>query len=93
MIVDNQIIINITNKNKGYYISKGYSICGYGKYTVNVIDIPTHSHVIITVSCSVCGVIKQIKYCDYNKITTNNTTQNLIIEVLFFHVSLLSVPY
>lgn len=74
MIVDNQIIINITNKNKGYYISKGYSICGYGKYTVNVIDIPTHSHVIITVSCSVCGVIKQIKYCDYNKITTNNTT-------------------
>jgi hypothetical protein len=73
MLLDEYIIINITNKNKKYFKNKGYDITQNGKYSIKIIDLPKGSHVRIRVKCDICNQEKEINYYDYYNITKDNT--------------------
>jgi very-short-patch-repair endonuclease len=71
MILNEKILVKINNKNRNYYIKKGYCITS-DVIDIKIIDLPTQSHQIILVKCDICNNIKQIQYDQYNKNTKNN---------------------
>lgn len=80
MIITEFISVLITNKNRKYYINKGYDINNNGYYTINISDLNKNSHTLVEVSCDTCHENKLIKYCDYNKVTKNNTEKYYCIK-------------
>jgi hypothetical protein len=73
MLLNEYTTINISNKNKKYYIKTGYDIKKFGKYVIKTKDLSSGSHVKVNVKCVHCNNIKNVRYYDYYKITTNNT--------------------
>ena len=72
MFREDKININITNKNKKYYINKGYNIVNKS-LLINIDDLPKNSIVKINVKCENCKSIKNIQYRNYlkSKLTYN----------------------
>lgn len=68
MILDKELFVNITNRNKKFYISKGYT-CNDDKLKVDINDIPNNSHSLINVMCDNCGYCKKSIYKNYFNIT------------------------
>lgn len=70
MIIENQtIIMTWTNRNKEYYIAKGYIFTKiYDKFEVKLEDVPLQSHVEVLVKCDYCGDVIKVKYQNYNNI-------------------------
>jgi len=66
MILDKKIEVNITNRNKKYFIDKGYD-CFKNKIIVDIEDLPKYSKIKIKVKCDICGKEKIITYGAYNK--------------------------
>jgi hypothetical protein len=64
MIKDEEIEINITNRNKSYFEKLRYFING-NKLKIKTIDLPKNSHVKINVICDICKkeyVLMYVKY-------------------------------
>jgi formylmethanofuran dehydrogenase subunit E len=66
MLINDTILINITNKNKRYYSNLGYNISDT-TLSVRVIDLPINSIFKVLVKCEKCGEIKEIQYRNYLK--------------------------
>jgi hypothetical protein len=68
MILDKEIITNISHWNIEYYKTKGYiDIKCNQKLKILVEDLPTESNLKINVKCDICGKEKIIAYQKYNK--------------------------
>ena len=68
MIIDKEIFVNITNRNKKFYTLKGYT-CNDDNLKVDIKDIPNNSHILINVRCDNCGCSKKSIYKNYYNIT------------------------
>ena len=76
MILDDKIQIKINNKNISHYTLKGFkNIKTNDIINVKPIDIPIYSRVVVKCKCTNCGFIKDIKINDYNKSTSNQTSE------------------
>lgn len=71
MILDKFISIKPSNKNRSYYLYKGYDVSN--DINVKIEDLPTFSHYKINVKCDVCGKEKELIYHKYMKNTKMNT--------------------
>jgi len=74
MIVDYETLVNVTNKTKSYFISKGYDVENKKQIRIKIIDLATFSHHNIKVKCDICGCEKMLGYYKYMKNTKLNTT-------------------
>lgn len=74
MIIDKEIIFNVSNKNKSHLIDKGYDV-SCNVVTIRVEDLPTYSHYKIKVKCDVCDNEKYLSYYKYMKNTKLNTKE------------------
>ena len=41
MIIDNEIFVNISNKTRSHFISKGYNVKNKKQIKVKTVDLPT----------------------------------------------------
>lgn len=73
MILTKFVKVNIGSANYKHYKDKGYNVIMNNIIEVNVEDLPTNSHVKITVKCDRCGIEKQKMYQGYNIYTKNQT--------------------
>lgn len=73
MIVDDEIIFNVSNKNKKHLKSKGYDVSGK-TVKIRTLDLPPNSHMTIRVKCDICGHEKELSFLKYNQNTKLNTT-------------------
>ena len=67
MVLSKKIEINITGRNRTYYINKGYNATLNEMLLIYVKDLPPSSNVIIDVKCDVCGNEKKLIYQKYTK--------------------------
>ena len=68
MILDKEIITNISHWNIEYYKTRGYiDIKCNQKLKIPIEDLPTESNLKINVKCDICGKEKIIAYQKYNK--------------------------
>lgn len=72
MILDTEILFNVSNKNKSYLFDKGYDI-SKDKIYIKVSDLPKFSHYKVKVKCDICGNEKELLYSKYQKNTKFNT--------------------
>jgi hypothetical protein len=74
MILDTEILFNVSNKNKSHLVSKGYDI---SQKTVKILieDLPKFSHIKIRVKCDICKYEKELGYYKYVKNTKLNTEE------------------
>ena len=66
MIINKEVEINITNRNRSYYKNIGYDIKN-STLKVKIIDLNPNSKVKIDAICDVCSKEKSIGYFDYLK--------------------------
>lgn len=67
MIKNNESIVLITNKNKKYYLDRGYN-CLVGDYiSVDVTNMPKMSHNLVMAICDICYVEREIPFSKYNQ--------------------------
>ncbi len=71
MIIQKEVLVTKTNRNKSYYELKGYKTNDDNKYLVNVSDLPKSSHALIEVLCDECGIKKNVSYKNLQQITSN----------------------
>lgn len=58
--------MNITSRNKVYYVTKGYSINSVNEVIeIMSCDLPRRSNALNEVQCDYCLSTKSIKYCEY----------------------------
>lgn len=63
MLISSSVNMNITNRNKAYYINKGYRIDKINQVIeIQVTDLPKRSNAIVNVQCDYCFQIKKVKY-------------------------------
>jgi hypothetical protein len=72
MILDTEILFNVSNKNKSYLFDKGYDI-SKDKIYIKVSDLPKFSHYKVKVKCDICGNEKELSYSKYQKNTKFDT--------------------
>ena len=72
MILDDKVLINITNRNKQYYSNLGYDVSEKQIY-VSPFDLPNGSKIKIHVKCDNDGTDSWQQKSNYMKITNNNT--------------------
>jgi len=72
MILDTEILFNVSNKNKAHLICKGYDVT-HKDVIIKVEDLPTYSHYKIKVKCDICGTEKYLGNHKYMKNTRLNT--------------------
>jgi hypothetical protein len=66
MIKEQQIEIDINNRNKSYYIDKGYNITKEtNKIIINIEDLNINSHVKIRANCTLCNKETKLMYYKY----------------------------
>ena len=67
MLIANQIIkTKWANRNKSWYVNKGYDFTYYGDILiVKANDLPPHSKIKVKVQCFYCHKIKEIRWKDY----------------------------
>ena len=75
MIIEIKISIKLSNKNVGWYKKLGYDCKSGDIIEINTKELPIGSKQKVQVKCSFCGIIKSVSYCDYNKVTMNDTTK------------------
>lgn len=71
MILSKTISIKLSNKNRKYYLLKGYDVSKM--IEVKIEDLPKNSHYNIEVKSDICGKEKDLSYVKYLKILKNNT--------------------
>ena len=73
MLVENQKVeVRWNNFTKKHYEDKGYIFTKRNDmFLVDVIDLPLKSKQVVKVKCDVCGCVKDVIYCNYNKYTNN----------------------
>ena len=72
MILDKEIMFNVSNKNKAHLTNKGYDTT-QKEVLIKVEDLPRFSHYKIKVKCDICGKEKELMYHKYLKNTKDNT--------------------
>jgi hypothetical protein len=75
MLKNIKINIKVTNKNLNHYRRFYPSVSSGDSISVNVIEIPTGSHVEVCGICDFCGKEKLISYKEYNKQTSFGSSQ------------------
>jgi Zn finger protein HypA/HybF involved in hydrogenase expression len=73
MIINEKIKIKISNKTIGYYKTKYKNLKSGDIIEIYPKELPKGSNKKIKVKCFNCGIIKEVIYYDYNKITKNDT--------------------
>jgi hypothetical protein len=72
MIITDEVDVKMNSKHINNYINMGY----FGKVgeiiKVKVSDLPKGSHILISVMCDNCKIIKNVKYYSYMKSTKNS---------------------
>jgi len=63
--LNSKIKINISYRNLTHYLKLGYKAILNNDLEINIIDLPTSSHVKIDAICKLCGSINNINYCKY----------------------------
>ena len=74
MIINTEILFNVSNKNKYHLLKKGYDI-SKKEVMIKINDLPTFSHYKIRVKCDICGKEKDLGYYKYMKNTCMNTLE------------------
>lgn len=74
MILDTEILFNVSNKNKSHLANKGYDV-SQKTIKIKVEDLPQFSHTKIKVKCDVCECEKELGYYKYIKNTKSNTEE------------------
>lgn len=72
MILDTEILFNVSNKNKSHLENKGYDV-SQKIVKIKIEDLPKFSHIKIRVKCDVCESEKELVYYKYIKNTKSNT--------------------
>lgn len=70
MIIDNEIVISISNRNRKYYKDLGYET-DMESILVSIHHLPKMSNFKIKVSCDICDKILLVPYYNYNKYIEN----------------------
>jgi hypothetical protein len=70
MILQNKVLVSITNRNRGYYRDLGYSIDS-NEIIIDIIHLPKGSNIKIEIGCDICFKELQVPYYNYNKYMKN----------------------
>jgi hypothetical protein len=63
--LNNRIIINISYRNITHYLKLGYDAMLNSNLEINVLDLPSVSHVRVDAICEKCFSINNIQFCKY----------------------------
>jgi len=63
--LNNRIVINISYRNITHYLKLGYDAVLNSKLEINVLDLPSVSHVRVDALCEKCCSINNIQFCKY----------------------------
>jgi hypothetical protein len=71
MLIDNYIYVDITKRNIGHYLSKGYIVQLHDKVKIKISDLPKTTKTKVKVKCDVCGNEKTVTYYSYVRNVNN----------------------
>ena len=66
MIIDKKVKVYVSGINVKYYKNLGYVFENNSFIDVDILHLPLNSGVKIKTSCDICGIIREVKYQNYN---------------------------
>lgn len=70
MILQNKVLVKISNRNKNYYINLGYLVDNEN-IVIDIIHLPKGSNTKIKIGCDICNKELIVAYYNYNKYRKN----------------------
>lgn len=71
MILDQYVVIYITNRNINFYKNKGYDFKINNYYKVSVLDLNSNSMSKVNIECDICKKKRYLSFQKYNKSISN----------------------
>lgn len=73
MIKNEYIEVRVSSKTVSKLKNNGYDVSVGDIVNIKILELPINSHVRIDVICDICSEERNIRYQDFNKVTSNNT--------------------